>query len=253
MKLSNLILSGLVAVAVAGPGAAVAQSSLLDSTSAYDWSGLYAGVNLGYGSGSSQVTDASATNTDAMSLILPPGTFTSPDSTSSPRGMIGGLEAGYNQQFGNFVVGVEGDVQRTGIAASQSFSLGAPAPTQDNTLTLDGLGTLRGRAGIGFGNFIVYGTAGVAVGHVSASNTLTSGVDPSVVASDTDSRWMTGWTAGTGIEAALGDSGWTAKAEYLYVDLGRAAFRFNPAPGLTTSSNVAATANIFRAGLNYRF
>jgi outer membrane immunogenic protein len=62
-----------------------------------------------------------------------------------------------------------------------------------------------------------------------------------------------GWTVGAGIEGALGNN-WSAKLEYLYVDLGTINTAFAGvgafAP-LTVSSHV--TDNIVRAGVNYKF
>ena len=56
-----------------------------------------------------------------------------------------------------------------------------------------------------------------------------------------------GWTIGAGLEYAfLGN--WTAKLEYLYVDLG--SFDAGPAPVV---NNVSFKENIVRAGLNYKF
>ncbi|MSO67054.1 MAG: porin family protein [Pseudolabrys sp.] len=53
-----------------------------------------------------------------------------------------------------------------------------------------------------------------------------------------------GWTVGGGVEAALAGP-WTAKVEYLYVDLGRG--------GSIAGSDASFKTNIVRAGLNYRF
>ena len=54
----------------------------------------------------------------------------------------------------------------------------------------------------------------------------------------------TGWTFGGGVEAAIAGP-WTAKVEYLYVDLGHG----DSTLGSTRNFNT----NIVRAGLNYRF
>jgi len=68
---------------------------------------------------------------------------------------------------------------------------------------------------------------------------------PGVTGSSSSSQL--GWTAGVGLEYAfLGN--WTAKLEYLYVDLG--SFNTGPAPIV---NNVSFKENIVRAGLNYKF
>jgi outer membrane immunogenic protein len=79
----------------------------------------------------------------------------------------------------------------------------------------------------------------------------------------TVSKNKLGWTVGAGVETKLG-SRWSAKIEYLYVDLGTVSDAFtipiNPAfgPAFTSGSAMAAhsvhvTDNIVRAGVNYTF
>ena len=58
-----------------------------------------------------------------------------------------------------------------------------------------------------------------------------------------------GLTAGAGIETAFAPN-WTAKLEYLFVDLGKTQF-FNIVPGVPET--VGINANIIRVGVNYRF
>jgi outer membrane immunogenic protein len=59
-----------------------------------------------------------------------------------------------------------------------------------------------------------------------------------------------GWTVGAGLEFAIAQN-WTAKAEYLYVDLGK--FNCGLSCGVTVTDNVSFTTNLVRAGVNYRF
>jgi outer membrane immunogenic protein len=61
----------------------------------------------------------------------------------------------------------------------------------------------------------------------------------------------TGWTLGGGLEAAVA-ANWTAKVEYLYVDLGSFNCGIN-CSGIAAADNVSFHANILRAGVNYRF
>ena len=68
-------------------------------------------------------------------------------------------------------------------------------------------------------NLLLYGTAGVAYGQTKDTYTAnTAGVGTVATASINDVR--AGWTAGAGIEGAFG-GGWSAKVEYLYIDLGK--------------------------------
>ena len=70
-----------------------------------------------------------------------------------------------------------------------------------------------------------------------------------------------GWTAGVGTEYAFG-GGWSLKAEYLYVDLGRATATSTnlvtfAGTGLSPSNvythSVDLKSNIVRVGVNYKF
>ncbi|MCK1719401.1 outer membrane protein [Bradyrhizobium sp. 141] len=143
---------------------------------------------------------------------------------SKPSGFVGGVQAGYNFQNGPFVFGVEGDVQAAG--ADDTF-----APWKFSN---PWFGTLRGRAGYAFNNVLFYGTAGLAFGELRAQ---TFGW--------TESHTTAGWTIGAGAEVGLAPN-WSAKLEYLYIDLSTSQF------AITGVSN-GYSASVVRAGVNYRF
>lgn len=177
---------------------------------AWSWTGLYVGINGGYGWGSSDFSAPFAT-----------GSF------DTDGGLVGGT-LGYNWQQGQFVFGAEGDIDWSDIGGSTTC--GGVNCTVDN----DWLGTLRGRVGYAFDRFMPYITGGLAVGNVS-TNIAGVGSGDDVNA---------GWTAGGGIEARI-TGPWTAKLEYLYVDLGRG--------GSVAGSDADFTTNIVRGGINYKF
>jgi outer membrane immunogenic protein len=96
----------------------------------YNWTGFYAGVNLGY-------EWASASNTGL-----------------SPSGFSGGAQGGYNWQSGSIVLGGETDLQLSGAADNSGpFKFSNPW-----------FGTLRGRAGYALNNILFYATGGLAYG-----------------------------------------------------------------------------------------
>jgi outer membrane immunogenic protein len=107
---------------------------------------------------------------------------------------------------------------------------------------------VRGRAGYAFDRFLVYGTAGAAFGDVRANFTD----DP------VSSATKAGWTAGGGVEFAL-DRNWSAKAEYLFVDLGNGSCMVACAivnangPPLIPGVAVRFDESLIRAGIDYRF
>jgi outer membrane immunogenic protein len=110
------------------------------------------------------------------------------------------------------------------------------------------LSTVRGRAGYAFDRLLVYGTGGAAFGNVQANFSN----DP--VTSSTEA----GWTVGAGVEWSFAPN-WSAKGEYLFVDLGNGSCTTNcaiaDASGTPIIPNVAVKFNesIVRGGVNYRF
>jgi outer membrane immunogenic protein len=143
---------------------------------------------------------------------------------TKPSGFVGGVQAGYNWQQGPWVFGLEGDIQATG--ADDTF-----APWKFSN---PWFGTVRGRGGYAFNNILVYGTVGLAFGELRAN---TFGL--------TESHTNVGWTAGIGAEVGLTQN-WSAKVEYLYVDLANSNF------AITGMSNGYSFGTL-RAGVNYRF
>ena len=102
---------------------------------------------------------------------------------------------------------------------------------------------LRGRVGYAFDRILLYGTAGAAFGNVQ------TGLNPP---STFDSAVEAGWTVGAGIEVAFAQN-WTAKAEYLSVDLPNATCTTAANCGGAAGSIVSFNENVIRAGINYKF
>jgi outer membrane immunogenic protein len=188
----------------------------------YNWTGFYIGINGGGGWGNSDWTDALGST----------GSF------DISGGLVGGT-VGYNWQMNQFVFGLEGDIDWSGIKGSTSGGIctGFSCETRNNWLA-----TGRGRIGYAFDRFMPYITGGVAVGDVKAS--------VAGFGSSTDTR--VGWTVGGGLEASIAGQ-WTAKIEYLYVDLGNTSCDAATCGGLGFPADVDFRTNIVRAGVNYRF
>ena len=149
-------------------------------------------------------------------------------------GLIGGT-IGYNWQFGQAVIGAEGDIDWTRIKGTTT-TLCAPGCTTRNHW----LATVRGRVGYALDRFLPYLTAGLAVGDIAATV-------PPLPAGTSNTA---GWTVGGGLEVGIA-SNVSVKAEYLYVDLGT--FNCGLNCGLVPTGNVSFSANLFRGGLNVRF
>jgi outer membrane immunogenic protein len=166
----------------------------------YSWAGPYVGANIGYATG--DITN----------------------SVASPSGVAGGIQGGYNWQFGQWVVGLEGDIQAS--RANDTFAAWK--------FSNPWFGTLRGRGGFVMNNILLYGTGGLAFGNVRAE-----------VLNLTENHSTAGWTLGAGAEYGFAEN-WTAKAEYLYVNLNNTQFALTGLPNGYQFS-------IVRLGVNYKF
>jgi outer membrane immunogenic protein len=165
----------------------------------YNWMGPYIGANLGYQWG--DVTN----------------------NPTEPAGGALGLQAGYNWQSGQLVIGGETDLQISNVddvIAPWKFSN-------------PWFGTTRARVGYAMNNVLVYGTGGFAYGSLDLDSAGLS-----------QTRTHYGWTLGLGAEVGLTPN-WTAKVEYLYVDLADRGYFVGTSNGLESS--------LLRVGVNYKF
>ena len=274
-----------------------AGSALAADPSVPLWTGFYAGINAGYTASESNAVNLGATQTF---LVGPPllgdqGRTTSStflaaaNTTLSPKtsGFIGGGQAGYNLQFGgSLVAGFETDLQGVfgaGGSATKSVVIPLPVPlftpgnvvqsTSSASKSIDYVGTLRGRLGfLATPVLLAYATGGLAYGGVQSSASTFQARNGPVVpfgASNSYSGTRTGWAAGAGGEWRFMPN-WSAKAEYLYYDLGSVTYNVGalnqvllpplpvpPTGTLGSASFQKATTrfdgHITRVALNYHF
>jgi outer membrane immunogenic protein len=204
----------------------------------YSWTGLYWGVNVGYSWGRDKVQ---------WNLVG----FGTVSESQKMDGVIGGFQSGYNYQFGQWVLGLETDIQASGQKGSTIYGI-APGVTLSADHKLPWFGTSRTRLGVLVSpTVLLYGTAGIAYGQVKEDYTHTvAGVG------STNSNFKNvraGWTAGAGVEGVIG-GGWTAKLEYLYMDLGEQTSNIaTPGQGTVSNWSNRVTDNIVRVGFNYRW
>jgi outer membrane immunogenic protein len=237
----------------------------------FTWTGFYAGVNAGWVRTENRVYNRGTAGFDAL---VGPGTdaaltagFPARFGSTNRNGFIGGVQAGYNQQFGMFVAGIEADINwlgnrrtntstaGTGLAGPGGLTAGGlSVATSSRT---DWLGTARLRGGVAFDRFLVYGTGGLAFGAPNHSlSVVANGVGTIHTGSNDD--WKAGWTAGAGVEFAFTNNV-TMKAEYLYYDLGRTTVTATPTalgaglPGTSASARFDNKGHIARVGLNWKF
>jgi outer membrane immunogenic protein len=197
----------------------------------YNWTGFYLGINGGFGTGNSNWSDG---------VVGTTGSFPT-------SGFLVGGTAGVNYQIAEYVVGIEGDGDWTNLRGNSGSTCGAisavvtpPVSCQTQSRWL---ATVRGRVGYAFDRILLYGTAGAAFGNIQTGLNPPSTFDSSVEA---------GWTVGAGVEVAFAQN-WTAKAEYLFVDLPNATCTTAANCGGAAGSIVSFNENIIRAGVNYKF
>jgi outer membrane immunogenic protein len=234
----------------------------------YNWTGFYVGLNGGYSWGR---------GTETALIGAPfPGSATVRQNVNG--GLFGG-QIGYNWQVNpKWVLGLEADGQWTGERGRSNDFLGSIRQTLpggdfnvlttvalNNETKLPWFATFRGRAGfLADPSLLLYGTGGLAVGEVKFSSqaTLTAqlfgpgaagttpagplltAVGPVVSASET----RVGWTVGAGLEKKFNQN-WSAKLEYLYLDLGTKTYF----AGTANAVDVSFRDHIVRAGINYQF
>ena len=158
-------------------------------------------------------------------------------------GVTGGGQVGCNWQWSPLLLGGEADIQYTGLDGSRDV-FASDASAHENFRSR-WLATFRGRLGyLVVPNMNFYATGGLAVANVDRTSVVTLNGNTSNVS---DSTTHAGWTLGAGLEWMF-RPGWSAKVEYLYVDLGHAT---NPLP--VSNNDLSLTENILRIGINYHF
>ena len=210
--------AGLLATAMALPSYAADMSrpafKAPSSAAPWNWTGFYVGINGGYGFGKSNWTNVAGTTGDF-----------------NVRGALAGGTIGYNLQTGMWVWGLEGDVDASWIKGTDVTIC---CETKN-----DWLATARGRIGYAFDRWLPFLTGGAAFGDVKMT--------PVGFPAETSTK--IGWTAGGGLEYAF-QGAWSAKVEYLYVDLGKASCDVATC-GVAT--DVTFKTSIVRGGINYHF
>lgn len=232
----------------------------------WNWNGFYIGINGGYSWGRSSRD---------LNFFNPLNAVVIATGTGGGRNMDGGLfggQIGYNWQASNWVFGIETDAQWTGQKGSTTVlcplagclpaltavpaGVGTAATLSDR---LEWFGTLRGRVGVTVTpSVLLYATGGGAYGSLQTDLGITTlsatGVPVTIGGSRNTDKF--GWTVGAGIEAMFA-ANWSAKIEYLYMDLGSISNSvvLPVGAGFPLGANVTSrvTDNIIRAGINYHF
>jgi len=182
----------------------------------YDWSGIYLGVDGGFGRGNAKA------NGDKI----------------SPQGAFGGLFAGYNFQVDNWVIGVEGDAQFSGIHKTERFEFASV--DGEYAYKTKWTGTARVRAGYAIDRFLPYVTGGLAVGEHEVSARFGD-------KSGKISKTQAGYALGAGLDYAITDN-LIGKVEYQFMDFGKKSYGVGE-----SAADVSTQAHTVRVGLSYKF
>ncbi len=197
----------------------------------FSWTGGYVGLHAGYAWGRE--------NDDLSEFII-----TVTDNIADRfdvDGFIGGAHAGYNWQSGNFVYGVEGDIDYADITGGDDFDY---FRQQNGHLGFesDWQGSLRLRAGYAMDTWLLYATGGVSFGHaeVTASDAMVS---------FSDDNTHVGWNIGAGVEKAFTPN-WVGRLEVRYTDFGKEGYDLGD---FGDDVDVDWNQTAVTAGISYKF
>lgn len=190
----------------------------------FTWTGLTLGGQIGY-----------AWSGNSLSGWGPGYAFSGVNYVAG--GVAGGAHVGYNFQLNQVVLGLEGDIDGTGVNKSYGWGAavyGSQIPVQ---------GTIRGRLGYALDRALFYVTGGGAFASVTNSYQSFYGYN-------SQAKSLAGWTIGGGLEYAV-NSNWSIRAEYRYADFGSTTdYPFAVPAGAVTRHT---TENTVRAGFSYKF
>ncbi|WP_026606932.1 outer membrane protein [Methylocapsa acidiphila] len=259
--LRQFLMATVGAVALAGSAVAADLPSRVPApapvfvAAPYSWSGLYIGGQIGYAWGdlnSSTIGYAAPTITSGAFFLDAP-------SNSNPQGVIGGVHLGYNLQIGQWLLGLEGDVDGTSVSKTVNAATFFTPPI-DAAFVTPGFGatvhttspiqgSIRLRAGFAWDRALLYATGGAAFASVKTTYSDYYGFD-------SISRTRAGWTVGGGIDYAVTDN-WSVRAEYRYADFGHfdnylINSAYNPS-GSWEGVHTHFTENRVQVGFSYKF
>jgi len=260
MRVTKSALVASVACAIAAPAIAADLSGqpyyykapAPIGAAVFSWTGFYVGGNVGakWGRFDETVTAAPA---------FPAGTVAFP-TAESDTSAVGGGQIGYMWQAGQWVLGIEGDIDSARLRSSVTTGTGVPAPfLAGDTIGLrnDWQGSVRGRVGWAFDRVLIYATGGGSWANLKTTGTfLPVGTTPGLTTSRDETLF--GWTAGGGVDFAI-TGGWSIGGEYRFTRYDRDnTFALGALPiSATTTTPISTTTNLdtheVTARLNYHF
>ena len=241
MKSFLLGVVGAVAIGIAAPALAAdlpAQSyskAPVMIPAAYDWSGVYVGINGGWGS-----------ERRCFDSITAAGTFIAADGCHNTTGGVAGGQIGYRWQSGSLVFGMEAQGDWANLRGT-NISILNPANT--NRSRMDAFGLLTGQVGYAWNTALLYLKGGGAV-IADRNDVLSNGVV--VATSSGDNRW--GGAVGAGVEFSFAPN-WSAALEYdhLFIANNNTNFTVPPLSTPFGSDRIHGDTDLVTVRVNYRW
>mgnify|MGYP000598523633 CR=1 FL=1 len=210
---------------LASSAAYAAGANDYNTSPASAWAGPYVGANIGYAWG--DVDFSSVVGTGSM----------------SPDTVIGGVQAGYNWQFGNnIIVGAEIGASLLDGNDSTTDALGIESKSDSKWGA-----SARLRVGYAVDDWMVYASGGGAMTDAKGTSIVAPGF------ADTDRKKLTGWVLGAGMEKMMSQN-ISMRLDYSHYDYGTETFNYNYGPPVGTgSAKVKTKADVVTVGVNYKF
>ena len=252
----RMILGIVFATAVAGSALAADMGMPLKAPSyapAFSWTGTYVGANVGGVWGSFKTNPATTDNLSGA--VGAPGAMNINNSS-----VIGGVQAGYNWQIGQYVLGLEQDYQFTGLKQTATFAApaGAFLPGDSMAFKTDYLAASRAKLGMTWDRTLIYAAGGLETGEFDVTSAYVArgaGGSPALGFTDANKLHF-GFNVGAGIDYAVTNNVFVG-VEYRYLDLGKETYNlgaFTPAGAAaqTVGNSVSMTASEVTARLNFK-
>ena len=232
---------GVVAMGIAAPALAADLPAQTYSKApvmipaAYDWSGVYVGINGGWGS-----------ERRCFDSIKAAAIFIAADGCHNTSGAVAGGQIGYRFQTGSWVYGLEFQGDWANLSGSNVSVLNAPTV---NRSRMDAFGLFTGQIGYSWNTALLYLKGGAAV-VADRNDMLTGGVV--VATSSGDNRW--GGTVGTGLEFSFAPN-WSAALEYDHLFIANNNTNFTALANATvvSSNRIRGDADLVTVRVNYRW
>jgi outer membrane immunogenic protein len=258
--MKRLLLATTALIAMAAPSLAAdlpartySKAPAIVPTPIIDWSGFYIGGNVGAGWGKTRFDAAPVTGDH----YLLPGQAVS---TNNNADIVGGVQVGYNWQFQQVVLGLEGTYSGSGIKNSTGIFTDPVFLGQNVSFDskITSYATVVGRLGwTPTNSWLLYGKGGWATGRISTNVQDFFPLPATLQHFSSDAKWHNGWTVGAGVEYKLTNN-WILGVEYDYLQLnnkthGSPVFGVAPGAPLFYSENVKADVSTVTARLSYLF